>query len=119
MNVLDTVTEIMTKTAKGVAKASETAVDYAKLKLKLSEAKDALNSTYLRIGKLVFDAQENDEDNVDAIEKSCDEVREIIALIADYEFRLGELSGKKTCSNCNARIYEDSVFCPRCGEKVD
>lgn len=119
MSVFDTVTEIMTKTAKGVAKASETAVDYAKLKIKLSEAKDALDCAYLRIGKLVFNANENDEDNLNEIEKSCDEVREIKGLIADYELELGELSGKKTCPECNARIGEQSVFCPKCGEKID
>lgn len=65
--------KVVGKTAKKAAKMSGDAVDYTKLKIKLSSINDELNELYAKIGLIVFERDESQ--NTDEIFEQIEELR--------------------------------------------
>ena len=113
----------LTEIRKGIEKAalktketSEAVVEAAKLKYKISEINSDINEQYIKIGKLVFNASD-DDDITESIKIPCEELSALISQRDAMQDRLNELANKKICSACGLRFDRDFDFCPRCGKK--
>ena len=118
MSMFNTVKDIFTKTAKDAVKASNTAVEYAKLKFKLSETNDKIKENYAQIGKLIYSTSIGEQVDSDDVEKICNEITELLKQAEEYEEAINKASNKKLCPECGVKIPNDSVFCPKCGNKL-
>lgn len=106
------------KAAKKTKETSETVVEIAKLKYKLVEINSDIDDNYMMIGKLVYNAAE-DEDITDKLKELCDEITSLTEKRNDMQDNYNELVNKKQCPQCDAKLEKDYEFCPKCGYNFD
>ncbi len=115
MNIdFDAIKKNITKTAKKAKRFSENTFETAKLKLKLSDLNSDINDKYTKIGKLVYESDEN-SGNTEQIEKLCSEIHELNVRIDSINETLSELSDSKMCPECDSNVKKEFEFCPKCG----
>ena len=113
-DVLNKVKKILGKTAKKAAKVSGDAVDYTKLKIKLSGINDELDELYAKIGRIVY--ENDDSQDTDIIFEAIEELRKEKE---ELKTKMEVYSSKKSCGFCGAKMDNDSKFCPECGHEVE
>ena len=119
MSMLESVKNVLTKTAKDAVKASNTAVEYTKLKFKISETKDEIKNKYAKVGELVYKSTLGEVVDSEKLDAVFAEITELIEKSKEYEALLNKTSNKKTCPSCGHGVASDSVFCAQCGNLVD
>ena len=113
--------KIKRKLSKAAVKTKETSgimVEMAKLKYKIVEIKCNIDDNYKAIGKLVYNAAE-DEDIRCEVNKLREKLASLIEAKNDMQTRYDELINKKQCPKCENRIEKDFDFCPKCGYKFE
>ena len=111
--------KIKRKLSKAAVKTKETSgtmVEIAKLKYKITEIKCNIDDNYKAIGKLVYNASD-DEDISAGISELREKITSLIEAKNDMQSRCDELVNKKQCPECESRIEKDFDFCPKCGYK--
>ena len=104
----------LTRAAKKTKETSETMVEAAKLKYRLVEIKSDIEDNYMMIGKLVYEASD-DEDISAKISEISEDITSLIEARDDMQEKLNELINKKQCPQCGAKMEKDFEFCPKCG----
>ena len=109
--------KIKSKLSKAAVKTKETSgtmVEIAKLKYKLMEINSDIDENYLKLGKLVYSA-EDDEDISDNVQIISDAITSLIEAKNDMQSRYDDLVSKKQCPKCGTRLEKEYDFCPKCG----
>lgn len=91
--------------ANAAGKKTGSAVELSKLKLQIMQLRSQIQSTYERIGILVYEQQKTGTDNGEIIAVCIKE-------IDDYLVRINEI-------NCSISFIKDGVKCPACGTGND
>ena len=90
-----------------------------KIKFRIGELKNQINSIYEEIGKKVYEKHIREEEL--CIKKDLEEQCTKIDVLSDeIDSLLKEcllLKDKKQCQKCYKEIEKDAKFCPNCGEK--
>ena len=113
--------KIKSKLSKAAVKTKETSgtvMEIAKLKYKLVEINSDINDNYMAIGKLVYNASD-DDDISDELTRLSDDITALTEAKSDMQSRYDELINKKQCPNCDARMEKDFEFCPKCGYRFE
>lgn len=118
MSMFNTVKDLISKTAKDAVKVSNTAVEYTKLKFKLTETNHKINEKYLEIGKMVYATTIGEEVDSDDIENICSEISALLKEADEYDDAINKAANKKVCDNCGAVVSNSSIFCSKCGNKI-
>lgn len=118
MSMFNTVKDLISKTAKDAVKVSNTAVEYTKLKFKLTETNHKINEKYLEIGKMVYATTIGEEVDSDDIENICSEISALLKEADEYDDAINKAANKKVCDNCGAAVSNSSIFCSKCGNKI-
>ncbi len=108
----------LTKAAQKTKETSETMVEAAKLKYKLVEIKSDIDDNYMMIGKLVYEASD-DEDTKERISEISEDITSLIEARDDMQQKLNELINKKQCPECGTKMEKDFEFCPKCGHNFE
>lgn len=118
MTFLDSAKKILTKTAKDAAKVSGELAQQTKLRIKMVQLKDEINTRYTLIGELYFGVAEYDMDNGEKINTLVEEIK---ALKEQLEELGEELGNKKTvkCLTCGSENEAEALFCSKCGAKLN
>ncbi len=119
MSVFDSVKKTLTKTAKGAAKASGELVEQTKLKLKVIDIKDEIETRYTKIGELYYTAAEYELDNGDKIASLVSEIKALKSQLEDVEAEIKRNKVIHKCSSCDWENDADAAYCSRCGSKLD
>lgn len=93
----------------------------AKLKMKNSENKSAIDDLYKEIGKKVYEKHVRNE-NINIKKELEEECTKIDVLAAEIEANLNEcleLRDKVKCEKCSTLVDKSSKFCPECGAKIE
>lgn len=93
----------------------------AKLKMKNSENKSAIDDLYKEIGKKVYQKYISKE-NIDIRKELEEECTKIDVLAAEIEANLNEcleLKDKVKCEKCSTLVDKNFNFCPECGAKME
>lgn len=112
-DIFNKVKKVLGKTAKKAAKVSGDAVDYTKLKIKLSGINDELDELYAKIGKIVYERDESQ--NTDVIFEAIEELRKEKEELKE---KLEAFGNKKSCEFCGAKLDNDSKYCSGCGNEI-
>lgn len=89
-----------------------------KLKNKISELDDKINTEYCEIGKLVYEKMQVGEDaSKEDITPKCEEISRLKDEISKAEAEILALKDVKKCVKCGESLASDAEFCSKCGEK--
>ncbi|MBE6760224.1 MAG: zinc-ribbon domain-containing protein [Ruminococcaceae bacterium] len=102
-----------------VSKKTGKLVDTARLKMNAADITGELNNRYKALGKAVYDARKSGTD-IDGIIDEC--VKSIDALnerLDEVRRKIAGMKNKVICSSCGAAIEPRSVYCSRCGVRME
>lgn len=89
-----------------------------KLKGKISDCKDKINSNYREIGKMVYEKMKVGEDaSKEEITPRCEEIERLKEEIEKAEIAILALKDIKKCADCGAELDLNAEFCSKCGSK--
>ena len=118
MNFFDKLTK---KTNEAYKSAKEKTVKLSgeiKLKNKISDLKDKINTEYQEIGKLVYEKINlGEEPSKEDITPRCEEIARLKAEIEKAEAEILALKDIKKCFNCGAELAFEDGFCSQCGKE--
>lgn len=102
---------------KEMADKAKNLTDIASLKGQIVSYENALSRNYKELGRVYYEAHKDDfekefPDQMEAVENAE-------RMIEDLEKRIGELKGTKRCESCGNDVADDSVYCPKCGVKLE
>lgn len=107
----------VTKTVSKAKDVSGNMIELAKAKFRLSEINTDIEEKYIKIGKLVYNSDENG--NVeDDISKLCDNITELKSEYENLKEKINDMSGKKVCPVCGEKNDKDYDYCPKCGNSM-
>lgn len=102
---------------KEMADKAKNLTDIASLKGQIVSYENTISKYYREIGHDYYEAHKKD------ITKEFPEQMNAILhaekAIKDLERRISELKGTKKCASCGSEVPENSVFCLKCGAKMD
>ena len=101
----------LTETGKQVAQKTKELSDTVQLKAQLSREKEALNRQYAQIGKKVFEAANEADEEAYTAEFTL--IRESLKTIDELQDKLSTLEGFIHCPECGAKIEKTSAFCSK------
>ena len=96
-------------------KKTGTAVELSKLKLQIVQLKSQIQSTYERIGILVYEQQKSGTDNTELIEVCIKEIDVLLTRINDANAAVSLLKDGIKCSVCGASNEVGERYCKKCG----
>ena len=94
-------------------------VDISKLKIKIAECEDDINKKLQKIGRIVFEKVQNNEEieEIDILD-IVNEIKKLEKLVSDYDTKINKLKGKCVCRVCKSINSYDSQFCSSCGSSL-
>lgn len=114
---LSGVTDTVAKTSESVMKKSGTAIEIQKAKLKKVSLEGDMKALYESLGKLYFENYA-DGDMPKEMAELCEKITSCQHAINEAEQRAALLKGVVICSNCQAEVDKDALYCPKCGAEI-
>lgn len=90
-----------------------------KIKSQIRTLKKGNNRDFGDMGKMIYEQFKNGE-QVDApFAELCENIKQREASIEEYNKQIAQLKGFDVCKNCQTGLEPGTVFCPKCGTKVN
>lgn len=102
--------------SKSAVKKTKAAAEIMKIKNKLAEEEDTLETFYIELGERYFKLF-GDKPG-DEFTKLCAIIKKSKHKIDELSKELDELKGVKTCEECGSEIRDNAVYCKKCGAKI-
>lgn len=109
---------------KTIADKSKVVVDKAKdmteviqLKSQISSERSIIEETYARIGRAYFDAHKNQTE--DPYMDEFNQIKSRMKKIEALEEMVSKLEGTRVCAECGAKVDRNSIFCGKCGARLE
>jgi hypothetical protein len=94
-------------------------VEITKLSLAISDAKKKIDKIFCEMGKIIYDAVKDDSDCTDEIKAKALIVDDHIVMLNQLNEKLAHIKCMKKCAACCADNQKVSVYCHKCGAKLD
>lgn len=101
-----------------VTRKTGKAVTISKLKLQVVQQNALIQSTYERIGSLVYEQEQTSTNNLEIISVCVSEVDIILSQINDINEKISLLKDGSICTACSVSNPVDTVYCQNCGSKL-
>ena len=116
-------TEEITKT---IGEKAEAALEIQKLTSLVGKEESKIESTYKKMGKMVWEKSQNCDCLPDEFKEECEAIKASLAAIDDLKFKIANIKATafngdepKTCPNCGAAVGISAKFCSECGSKME
>lgn len=117
-------TEEITKT---IGEKAEAALEIQKLTSLVGKEESKIESTYKKMGKMVWEKSQNCDCLPDEFKEECEAIKASLAAIDDLKFKIANIKAtafngdepKTTCPNCGAAVGISAKFCSECGNKME
>lgn len=117
-----TLEDILNK-AKNVADAAKDKtgdfVSITKLKMALSDNKREMSATMEGLGRLVYDAEKNENDVTELVQQAIARADELEQQRTDLEKQLYGYQDAAVCAKCGTANAKSAKFCQNCGEALN
>lgn len=116
INMIEEISEKLSKITKDVADSTQQQVDVLKMKSRIKKAEAEMENAYKETGKIFFEqtASEITEEYVQYI----DAVRRAKVEISECKEKIFQIKGLQFCKECSGKIKGNMSFCPNCGAKI-
>lgn len=102
-----------------VSKKAGKMVDVSKLRLSAAELNKEIDKRFEALGRVVYDSRKDGTD-IDGLvaecEKSIDALYERLDAVNE---KIAHIKEKRYCDGCGAVIDRASIYCSRCGRRVE
>lgn len=117
-------TEEITKT---IGEKAEAALEIQKLTSLVGKEESKIESTYKKMGKMVWEKSQNYDCLPDEFKEECEAIKASLAAIDELKFKIANIKAtafngdepKITCPNCGAAVGISAKFCSECGSKME
>ena len=116
MAFFDKLGETLSNASKDVSQKAKDLSGVAKLTMDIHTKEDQVQKMYAQIGKLYFEAHQDDDP---AEYEQMSQIKEMLAAIEDMKKELMELKGTKVCPRCGQEVKAADAFCKSCGAKLE
>lgn len=106
------------ETAKGALRKSNELVELAKYNLAITELQSKVNSSYKKLGELMYEAHSKDAEVGELVLKYCEEIDGYFMEISAYKEKIALFKNLKSCPSCGADNASDASFCSACGNPL-
>lgn len=106
----------ISNTSKDVAKKAKDVAEIANLNSQITTKETTIKSTYVEIGKYVYENLK--EDAPAEIAEKFAAIDALMAEIAEMKKNIQALKGVMVCPNCGKDVETGAAFCPGCGNKM-
>ena len=117
----DTMNDILGKVkdfAKKTGEKTSEVAELSKLKLNAASISSKVNTLYLELGRLTYDANKKGEENAEIAQK-IEEIDQLFAELEGVNQQINLLKNQNICPACGAPNSKKSAFCNQCGTKLD
>jgi len=104
--------------ANAAGKKTGSAVEMSKLKLQIMQLRSQIQSTYERIGSLVYEQQKTGTDNGEIIQVCIKEIDEYLVRINELNASISVLKDGVKCPACGTGNDMDQRYCKKCGTSM-
>lgn len=118
MAFFDTIGDVLSNKGKEAADAAKKLAEIANLKAQISSGEAEVRKNCRKLGEAYYEAYKVSEVTCE-FEEELQAVRDAAQTVAELQKKLNALRGGMECSQCGEVIPDDSVFCPKCGHKVE
>ena len=109
--------ETISMKGKEMADKAKIFTDIANLKGQIVSYENTILRNYREIGRSYYNTHK--DDLTKEFPTEMDNIAEAKRKISDLKKKISDLKGTKKCTSCGSDIPDDSVFCSKCGHKVD
>ena len=114
MGFLDNVADTIADVATDVKDMAVDAKDTAKLQLEYKTKERVIRSKYESLGRKYYEDHKDDNDNEDIAA-----INEALARMETIQGEMAAIKGTAQCPSCGAANAKDSVYCCKCGAKLN
>ena len=119
MGLLDDVMVNVKSAANTVSKKTSNIVDYSKLKFTASGLSNEISKKYQTLGEEVYTCSKIGVEDSRSIELLIQEIDELKAQLQTTNEYIMAARHKVVCPSCKAELDKDSLFCNKCGAKIE
>lgn len=118
MEFFDNLSELLSEKGKEAAQTAKRVAEIANLKGQISGIKTEIKKNYRKIGEAYYEAYKSAEVGCE-FEEYVQAIRDAERTLEELNHKVGELKGESKCKNCGSFLKADSIFCSKCGAKVE
>ena len=119
MGLLDDVMVNVKSAANSVGKKTNEIVDYSKLRFTASGLNNEIRKKYQTLGEEVYTSTKIGSEDTKSIELLIKEIDELKAQLQATKEQITYAKNKIICPVCKAELNKDSLFCNKCGSKIE
>lgn len=119
MGLFENVVQTARTAAKTVGKKAEEVIDLSKRKLNVSELEDKLEEAFGELGEIYYKVLKGETVQDGETEDIVNKIEDLKQQLEDAREELAKLSQKSVCPACGAECETSSVFCSKCGAKMN
>ncbi|MBR4949609.1 MAG: hypothetical protein IKZ25_02410 [Clostridia bacterium] len=94
-------------------------IDVSKIKISIAEINSEIKKNHEEIGKLYYDMEINGNDNLALMNTLIEDINQKKEKISNLNERYEELKNVIVCPNCKTKNESESIYCTKCGEKIN
>ena len=94
-------------------------VNIQKLKIELATLQSKLNKAYALLGEIEYKKIKDTDLEDTAVKVAVAEIKGLLQEVENLRDEIDNLQGKRTCTNCGARVEKDASFCKICGANLN
>lgn len=102
-----------------VAKKTEETVEVQKIKSQIRVMERNNDRDLQDIGKMVYERYQKGKEVDAEFVELCEAISEREESIDDCKKQVAEIKGLDVCPSCKAHVEANTVFCPKCGVKIE
>lgn len=107
----------ITSTTQNVVRSTKDMTDIARLNSLIADEQQQVEQLYAQVGKLYYEG--GGYDSQTPLGELCLAISTLNERIAAQNEEIRQIRGTRQCPNCGAQLPLVSVFCGRCGAKID